>query len=66
MLKPREIIQVAFLVAQDEAAQDGADAMHESLAKEGRVALGQLSIEWRGAMGDRGQLSTGMLMFKRR
>jgi len=48
-------MQVAFLLEQ-KADQDEAREHADS-----RVVLGKLHINWRGAMGDRGTLSTGWL-----
>ncbi|KAI9801415.1 MAG: hypothetical protein M1825_003394 [Sarcosagium campestre] len=60
VLNPREVMQVAFLMRQDteQARAEG--------GKETRITLGQLCIEWRSAMGDRGFLSTGWLSCRRR
>ncbi|KAF9885336.1 hypothetical protein FE257_013053 [Aspergillus nanangensis] len=65
-LNPRDVLQVAFLVEQEEGQQDGVEALQKDLKREGRAVLGQLSIEWRGAMGDKGYLTTGNLMTRRR
>lgn len=66
MLDPRDVLQVAFLMEQDEGEKGGLDALQKDLKREGRAALGQLSIEWRGPMGDRGFLTTGYLLSRRR
>jgi trafficking protein particle complex subunit 13 len=66
MLDPHDVLQVAFLVEQVEGEKDGLDALQKDLKREGRVSLGQLSIEWRGPMGDRGCLTTGYLLSRRR
>lgn len=60
ILTPRDVIQVAFLL-DDEA---------DSKEKEGsppadRRVLGQMQIQWRSALGDRGSLSTGWLTSRR-
>lgn len=65
-LNPRDVLQVAFLVEQEENRQEGLEALQKDLRKEGRATLGQLSIEWRGAMGDKGFLTTGNLMSRKR
>ncbi|KAJ5095254.1 hypothetical protein N7532_007545 [Penicillium argentinense] len=65
-LSPRDVLQVAFLVEQEEGRAEGLEALQKDLRKEGRATLGQLSIEWRGAMGDKGFLTTGNLMSRKR
>lgn len=65
-MNPRDILQVAFLVEQEVGQQDGLDTLLKDLKKDGRATLGQLSIEWRSAMGDRGFLTTGNLLTKKR
>ncbi|EAW10117.1 trafficking protein particle complex subunit 13 [Aspergillus clavatus NRRL 1] len=65
-LNPRDVLQVAFLVEQEEGQQEGLDALQKDLRRDGRAVLGQLSIEWRGAMGDKGFLTTGNLLTRRR
>ncbi|EER43504.1 DUF974 domain-containing protein [Histoplasma capsulatum var. duboisii H88] len=66
MLKPRDVLQVAFLVEQEHGQQEGLEGLQKDMNRDGRTILGQLSIEWRGSMGDRGFLTTGNLMTKRR
>ncbi|KAK1139573.1 hypothetical protein N8T08_000646 [Aspergillus melleus] len=65
-LNPRDVLQVAFLVEQEEGQQDGLETLQKDLKRDGRAVLGQLSIEWRGAMGDKGFLTTGNLLTRRR
>ncbi|KAB8201145.1 Protein of unknown function DUF974 [Aspergillus parasiticus SU-1] len=65
-LNPRDVLQVAFLVEQEEGQQEGLDALQKDLKHDGRAVLGQLSIEWRGPMGDKGFLTTGNLLTRRR
>jgi hypothetical protein len=65
-LAPRDVMQVAFLVEQDMSSNDGSNELSASLKRDGRAMLGQLAIEWRGSMGDRGFLSTGNLMSRRK
>ncbi|KAJ5176369.1 uncharacterized protein N7482_002246 [Penicillium canariense] len=65
-LNPRDVLQVAFLVEQEESRTEGLDALQKDLRRDGRATLGQLSIEWRGAMGDKGFLTTGNLMSRKR
>ena len=62
VLVPRDVMQVAFLI-EDEAG--GGDNAQQEI-KDGRTILGQLSMQWRTAFGDRGSLNTGWLMTKRR
>ncbi|WEW55527.1 hypothetical protein PRK78_000958 [Emydomyces testavorans] len=65
-LSPRDVFQVAFLIEQEHGQQDGAEGLQKDMSREGRTTLGQLSLEWRGAFGDRGFLTTGNLMTKKR
>ncbi|OGE50297.1 hypothetical protein PENARI_c017G06511 [Penicillium arizonense] len=65
-LNPRDVLQVAFLVEQEEGRTEGLDTLQKDLRRDGRATLGQLSIEWRGAMGDKGFLTTGNLMSRKR
>jgi hypothetical protein len=53
MLSPRDVQQVCFMVEQigEEVEVD----------ETGRLVMGMLSIGWRGALGNRGSLSTGWL-----
>lgn len=66
VLGPRDVMQVAFLLEQQKHDRDGGEAVRSDLAKDGRAVLGQLSIQWRTAMGDPGFLSTGWLSTRRR
>ncbi|KAF8476051.1 hypothetical protein BDZ91DRAFT_689908 [Kalaharituber pfeilii] len=59
LLRPRDVMQVAFLLKPDKSAKKEEDPQSE------RVVLGQLSIEWRSSCGERGYLSTGSLTAKR-
>jgi trafficking protein particle complex subunit 13 len=65
-LAPRDVMQVAFLVEQDVTLTDGLEELRGSLKRDGRAMLGQLAIEWRSSMGDRGFLSTGNLLSRRK
>lgn len=56
LLRNRDVMQVAFLVQPDGTVEKKDD---ESTTD--KIVLGQLSIEWRSACGDRGVLSTGRL-----
>ncbi|KAJ5712808.1 hypothetical protein N7493_009276 [Penicillium malachiteum] len=65
-LNPRDVLQISFLVEQEDGNYEGLEALQKDLRREGRATLGQLSIEWRGAMGDKGFLTTGNLMSRKR
>ena len=62
IVMPREVMQVAFLIEQQ---HDLPGLPPREADRNGRTILGQLSIQWRTAMGDSGSLSTGWLMEKR-
>lgn len=51
VLKPQDVEQVMFLLEEKMVVEDVA----------ARVPLGQLSIDWRSAMGEKGCLTTGWL-----
>ncbi|KAL9097194.1 MAG: hypothetical protein Q9165_000621 [Trypethelium subeluteriae] len=59
VLKPHDVMQVMFKLDKEgsEESEVGAD---------GRPILGQLAIQWRSAMGDKGMLVTGSLSGKKR
>lgn len=65
-LYPRDIYQIAFLVEQTVDRIEGVTELRESIKRDGRVILGQISLEWMGAMGQKGQLTTGNLMSRKR
>lgn len=65
-MNPRDILQVAFLIEQEAGQSDGLEGLQKDLKRDGRATLGQLSIEWRSAMGDRGFLTTGNLLTRKR
>jgi trafficking protein particle complex subunit 13 len=65
ILTPRDVLQIAYLVEQQEDITDGLDVLKSNMKREGRTTLGQLSIEWRGPMGERGFLTTGNLLTRR-
>lgn len=65
-LNPRDVLQVSFLLEQQSGEQEGLETLQKDMKRDGRTILGQLSIEWRSAMGDRGFLSTGNLLTKKR
>lgn len=62
VLIPRDVIQVAFLIDEETNVED----KNQKEMKDGRIVLGQLSMEWRTTMGDTGILNTGWLMTKQR
>ncbi|KAF2256647.1 hypothetical protein BU26DRAFT_26881 [Trematosphaeria pertusa] len=65
ILNPRDVIQVAFLLEQQRDAEDANDEPGKLPPGDTRRILGQLAIQWRSAMGDRGSLSTGWLTSRR-
>ena len=66
ILNPRDIIQVAFLVEQAVGEATGLEELKSSLRRDGRAVIGQLAIQWRSSMGEKGSLSTGNLLTRRR
>ncbi|KAF2002658.1 hypothetical protein P154DRAFT_134251 [Amniculicola lignicola CBS 123094] len=60
ILNPRDVIQVAFLLEQI-SGEDIVESPTMLTTGDTRRVLGQLGIQWRSAMGDRGSLSTGWL-----
>lgn len=60
VLKPQDVEQVMFLVSE----QNSATAEDDTAA--GRTTLGQLNVQWRSAMGERGSLETGWLACRAR
>ncbi|KAE8834933.1 hypothetical protein PTNB85_06266 [Pyrenophora teres f. teres] len=62
ILSPRDVVQVAFLL-EHQAGDD--DDMPDSITEDNKRVLGQLAIQWRSALGDRGSLSTGCLTARR-
>lgn len=63
VLEARDIVQVAFLLEEE---KDKGDPELRKAAGEAKFVLGQLSIQWRSMMGDRGSINTGWLTGKRR
>jgi hypothetical protein len=64
VLEPRDVVQVAFLLEQ-ERGRGEPEEVHRP-AGEAKFMLGQLNIQWRSGMGDRGSINTGWLTGKRR
>lgn len=58
ILSPRDVVQVAFLLEQPLEIEKSSTEPSE---EDGRTTIGQLAIQWRSALGDRGSLSTGWL-----
>ena len=65
LLSPRDVLQIAYLVEQQQDVTDGLETLKTNMKRDGRTTLGQLSIEWRGPMGERGFLTTGSLLTRR-
>ncbi|KAF2399055.1 hypothetical protein EJ06DRAFT_68847 [Trichodelitschia bisporula] len=63
VLNPHDVYQVAFILEEGEEKK-GED--EEQTPAGGKLVLGQLHIQWRGSMGDRGTLTTGWLTGRRR
>lgn len=61
VLQAREVIQVAFLL-EEKAGEKQRD---EDQSSDSRKVLGQLAIQWRTSLGDKGTLSTGWLTARR-
>ncbi|KAI9680579.1 MAG: hypothetical protein M1817_004019 [Caeruleum heppii] len=66
IVNPSDVLQTAFLLEREGSSKADQETNEASLANQGRILLGQLSIEWRTTMGERGSLSTGWLSAKRR
>jgi hypothetical protein len=63
VLEPRDIVQVAFLLEEE---RDRGEPEVRKAGAEAKLVLGQLNIQWRSGMGDRGSINTGWLTGKRR
>jgi len=66
ILKPRDVLQVAYLVEQENGNAKGMEDLKINMRQVGRAVLGQLAIKWRTSMGERGSLSTGNLLTRRK
>jgi hypothetical protein len=64
ILTPRDVIQVAFLLEEQPGVEEALDDS-STAADDSKRVLGQLAIQWRSALGDRGSLSTGWLTSRR-
>jgi hypothetical protein len=64
ILSPRDIVQVAFILDQQTDTVLPETDMPTQVSDDKRL-LGQLAIQWRGTLGDRGSLSTGWLTCRR-
>lgn len=62
ILSPRDVVQVAFLLEHQPGDDDDVPG---SVTEDNKRVLGQLAIQWRSALGDRGSLSTGWLTARR-
>lgn len=65
-LSPRDVLQLAFLVEQEADVSNGVEELKANLKRDGRTVLGQIALEWRSGMGEKGQLTTGTLFSRRR
>ncbi|KAF1960257.1 hypothetical protein CC80DRAFT_532755 [Byssothecium circinans] len=66
VLNPRDVIQVAFLLEENVGKSFNEEEVDKkSPLGDARKIIGQLAIEWRSALGDRGSLSTGWLTSRR-
>ncbi|PVI07772.1 hypothetical protein DM02DRAFT_231918 [Periconia macrospinosa] len=66
ILNPRDVVQVAFLLEEQSKSEGATDGVEKSITDDNRRVLGQLAIQWRGALGDSGSLSTGWLTSRKR
>lgn len=66
LLIPRDVLQLAFVIEQDADVPEGVDELKVNMKRDGRTNLGQIALEWRSSMGEKGQLTTGSLFSKKR
>jgi len=60
ILSPLDVLQVAFLL--ERRPEDSSESDNNNSGPiDSRPTIGQLAIQWRSALGDRGSLSTGWL-----
>jgi hypothetical protein len=62
ILNPRDIHQIAFLLEGESTEDVPVSAKNP----EKRFIVGQINVQWRSAMGDRGSINTGWLTAKKR
>jgi hypothetical protein len=65
VLEARDVVQVAFLL-EEERDKGEPELRRAAPGGEAKFVLGQLNIQWRSGMGDRGSINTGWLTGKRR
>lgn len=66
ILAPRDVYQLSYLLTQQQNVTEGVEDLKGMLKRDGRAVLGQLSIGWKGSMGEKGSLTTGNLLTRRR
>lgn len=66
LLSPRDVLQLAFLIEQEANVSEGVEELKANLRRDGRTILGQIALEWRSSMGEKGHLTTGTLYSRRR
>lgn len=66
ILAPRDVHQLSYLLTQQQNVAEGLEDLKGMLKRDGRAVLGQLSIGWRGGMGEKGSLTTGNLLTRRK
>ena len=66
LLNPRDVLQLAFLVEQNAGSTEGVEELKANFKHDGRTPLGQIALEWSSGMGEKGQLTTGMLFTRKR
>ena len=66
LLNARDVLQLAFVMEQEAGVTDGLDDLKSNLRRDGRTPLGQIALEWRSTMGEKGHLTTGTLFSRKR
>jgi trafficking protein particle complex subunit 13 len=67
LLAPRDVFQLTYLLSQQPGgAIEATDELKMMLKRDGRAVLGQLSIGWRSDMGEKGSLTTGGLLTRKK
>lgn len=64
VLNPRDIYQIAFLL-EGEHEKNAQETVSTTGNPEQRFIIGQINIQWRSAMGDKGSINTGWLTGKK-